>query len=412
MGAPSVSRSVADPELSLGQRTGFAAALAVAMGTGTFPGFAFGVLAPFLVTEMGLSRVELGLLTTVFFSVGGVGSLSAGSAVDRFGARRVMVTAFVVVAGALVAMAAAPTYPWLLVAAAAAGLSLATGNPSTNKAISERLRPGQRGLITGVKQAGVQVGAFLTGATLAPAAAVWGWRPALLASTLVPVAGVGLALAAVPRDRPQRVRREGGPRPPLRPVVRDLAIYAFLMGGAVAAINAYLPLYAVERLSMSVPLAGAVAATIGLVGVVSRVAWGWGSERLPTYTMPLMVLAFGATVSIAAILLAPAVGAWALWPAAVVFGATAVTWNAVGMLALLVEVEAADAGRASGIVLFGFYTGFVGSPLVFGAFVDATGSYVPAWATVFLVLALAGALVLFRHRSPHRSPQGEEVAWT
>lgn len=411
MGAPSADCSVADPELSLGQRTGFAAALAVAMGTGTFPGFAFGVLAPFLVTEMGLSRVELGLLTTVFFSVGGVGSLSAGSAVDRFGARRVMVTAFVLVAAAVVAMAASPTYPWLLVAAAAAGLSLATGNPATNKAISERLRPGQRGLITGVKQAGVQVGAFLTGALLAPAATIWGWRPALLTSTLVPIAGLGLTLAAVPRDRPQPVRGEG-PRPPLRPVVRDLAVYAFLMGGAVAAINAYLPLYAVERLSMSVPLAGAVAATIGLVGVVSRVAWGWGSERLQTYTMPLMVLAFGATVAIAMILLAPALGAWALWPAAVVFGATAVTWNAVGMLALLVEVEAADAGRASGIVLFGFYTGFVGSPLLFGAFVDATGSYVPAWATVLLVLALAGALVLFRHRSPHRSLQGEEVAWT
>ncbi|MEX2374420.1 MAG: MFS transporter, partial [Dehalococcoidia bacterium] len=385
------------PERLLGHRGAFATALVLAMGTGTFPGFAFGVLGPSLVTELGLSRVELGLLTTVFFTIGGFGSLSAGRAVDRIGARRIMVAAFAAVAAALVAIAGAPSYPWLLVAAGAAGFSLAAGNPTTNKAVAEHLPPGSRGLTMGAKQAGVQLGAFIAGVLLAPAATMWGWRQALLTSALVPVLGIGLTLLAVPADQSENVRGKREPRTKLPRIVHDLAIYAFLMGAAVAAVNAYLPLYAVERLAMSLPTAGAVAATIGFVGMVSRVLWGWGSERLASYAIPLMVLSFGATVAIGAVLFAPALGAWVLWPAAVVFGATAVTWNSVGMLALLDRVNSADAGRASGIVLFGFYTGFVPSPLVFGAIVDVSDNYDIAWTVVLSVLVLAGALVFYRH---------------
>lgn len=399
---PAGTSRAADQEPSRGQRAAFTTALALAMGTGTFPGFAFGVLGPPLVDEMGLSRVGLGLLTTCFFAVGGVGSLSAGKAVDRFGARTAMLVSFLVVVVALVAMAVSPGYPWLLVGAAAAGVALATGNPATNKAISERLPPGRRGLTTGVKQAGVQVGAFLTGLLLAPAAATWGWRPALAVSALVPLVGLVFTWYAVPADEPPARRDVGTARPPLGPIVWGLAVYAFLMGAAVAANTAYLPLYAVERVGMSAATAGVVAGVVGFVGVVGRVVWGWGSERLPNYAVPLMLLAFGATVAVAMTAVAPLVGAWALWLAAIVFGATAVTWNSVGMLALMVEVDASESGHASGVVLFGFYTGFVGSPLVFGAIVDATDSYTPAWALVAAVLAGAGTLVLLRHRSPSR----------
>jgi hypothetical protein len=59
------------------------------------------------------------------------------------------------------------------------------------------------------------------------------------------------------------------------------------------------------------------------------------------------------------------------------------------MLAVISEVGPADAGRASGRVLFGFYTGFVPSPVAFGALVDATGSYLVSWGLVMVLLAAA-----------------------
>ncbi len=402
----------------LSWRAGFAVTLALAMAAGAFPGYAFGILGPFLVDEFTLSRSQLGLLTTGLFLVGGSLSLPAGTLVDRHGGRRVMLGAFAVLGAAMATAAAAPSFPLLVVAAALAGVALAAGNPTTNKLVAVHVPAGRRGITMGFKQAGVQVGAFLTGALLAPAAAAWGWRLALAASVAVPVAGVVATLRIVPDDRGARSAPAGvGPIParagaaaaagrraaPLPAAVRWLAAYAFLMGAGVAAVNAYLPLYGVERLGLSVRVAGAAAALIGAVGIASRVVWGWLSERRSGFVAPLLVMAAGAVAALALVVAAQVAGAWLLWPAALVLGATAVTWNAVGMLAVLDEVEAADAGRASGYVLFGFYGGFVPSPILFGAVVDATGDYRVAWTAVAGVFTAAALLMAWWGRASRRS---------
>lgn len=369
---------------------GFAALLALTMGTGTFPGFAFGVLGPDLIAEFGLTRAGLGVLTTAHFAVGGLGSTLAGRATDLLGARRTMLVAFALVAAAQVAMAASGGFGWLLVAAAAAGVSLAAGNPATNKAVSQHLAPGRRGLTMGVKQAGVQLGAVLAGWVVAPLAAGFGWRTALLASTVVPLAGLLLTPLLVPPDPPLAAAAERAATTALPRAIRRLAVYAFLLGAAAGAFNAYLPLFVVERLGTTTTRAGAIAAAVGATGAASRIVWGWLAERLTSYRLPLTGMAFGAVVAVTLVATAPRLGITAVWLGAVLFGATAVTWNAVGMVAVIGEVEAQDAGRASGLVLFGFYTGFVPSPVAFGALVDVTGGYGASWLLVMLLLAAAG----------------------
>jgi MFS family permease len=383
----------------VGWRLAFGATLALAMGTGTFSGYAFGVLGPELRAEFDLSRFQLGLLTTAFFVVGGPLSLVAGRATDRFGARLVMLVAFTVAAGAILAMATAPAYAVLLMAAAVAGVALASGNPVTNKLVATHVERGRRGLIMGGKQAGVQVGAFLTGAVLAPIAVAIGWRYALGWSALVPAGGILLGLALIPPDRPAPDQHAAARAAPLPHSVRWLAAYAFLMGSGVAAINAYLPLYLVERAGASQELAGTVAATIGFVGIGSRIAWAWASERMHGYSLPLLLLGAGAVVAVLLVTAVEGVGLWLAWPAAAIFGASAVTWNAVGMLAVITAAGAGHAGRASGVVTFGFYIGFVGSPMLFGWLVDRTGGYTPAWLLVAAAFALAMAVIVTWRRS-------------
>lgn len=385
-------------------RLAFGVVLALAMGTSTFAGYAFGVLGPNLIEEFDISRSQLGLLTTVFFLVGGPLSLVAGPGTDRFGPRRVMLIAFAIAAVTLVGMALAPAYPAMLVAAGLAGLALATGNPVTNKLVAVHLPPGGRGLVMGGKQAGVQVGAFLAGALLAPLAAGVGWRAALGWAAVVPLLALLVALVVVPRDAaPQVTAGEDEAPRGLPSGVRWLAVYAFLMGSGVAAVNAYLPLYLVERAGASQELAGAVVATIGLVGIVSRLVWGWASERMPTFSLPLLMLGGGAVVAIGLILAIERVGLWVAWPAAILFGATAVTWNAVGNLAVITESGRGLAGRASGLLTFGFYLGFVGSPVLFGLLVDATGSYTLAWSLVGLGFAATVLVILGWRRSAARA---------
>jgi len=76
-----------------------------------------------------------------------------------------------------------------------------------------------------------------------------------------------------------------------------------------------------------------------------------------------------------------------------------VTWNAVGNLAVISESGSGLAGRASGLLTFGFYMGFVGSPMLFGLLVDATGSYTLAWSLVGLGFAGTVAVILGWRRS-------------
>lgn len=388
------------PGMSLARRIGLTAVLALTMGTGTFPGYAVGVLGPDLVAEFGLTAAGLGLVTTGIYAVGGFGSLTAGRVVDRIGPRRTMVGAFAIVAASLVWMSRSGSVVWLVIAAAASGASLAAGNPATNAAVAENVPDGRRGLIMGTKQSGVQIGAFLAGSLLAPAAAALGWREALLLGALVPAAGVPLALLLVPADAPRHLRaRASGPLPT---AVRDLAVYAFLMGAVVGAVMTHLPLYAVARLDVTTTRAGAIAATIGLVGVVSRIAWGWGSERLASHRGPLALMGFGAALAVTGMLGAGRVGLWAAWAGAVLFGATAVTWNSVGMLAVVSRIGTASPGRATGLVLLGYYTGFVPGPVIFGAIVDLTGGYALAWTSLAVTLVFAGAWALRDADAPAR----------
>jgi cyanate permease len=115
---------------------------------------------------------------------------------------------------------------------------------------------------------------------------------------------------------------------------------------------------------------------------------------MPTFSLPLLLLGVGAVAAIGLVIAIERVGLWIAWPAAVLFGATAVTWNAVGMLAVISESGSRMAGRASGMVTFGFYIGFVGSPMVFGLMVDSLDSYELAWLLVAVVFAATAAVVL------------------
>ena len=387
----------------------FSAVLAIAMGASSFPGFAFGALGPFLVDDFELSRSRLGLLTTLFFAVGGILSLVAGPMVDRFGGRTVMLGSFVIIGLALIAMAGAPTYTLLLVCAAFGGGSIAAANPTTNKLVAVHVPPGQRGVIMGVKQSGVQVGAFAAGAILAPLAAWLGWRGALLLTATIPLLGVLSTLVVVPPDRiePHSSESAAERRAPMSSAVWWLTAYAFLMGSGVSAVTAYLPLYAVERLDFSFQTAGAVAAVIGLVGIAGRIAWGFVSERRSGFVMPLLVMAVGAVASVL-LLMAAERSSVLIWLGALLLGATAVTWNAVGMLAVIATTGSAAAGRASGYVLFGFYAGFVVSPLLFGTIVDNTERYGLAWAIVAAIFVLAAIVIGAWQRST--SPASTEVA--
>jgi predicted MFS family arabinose efflux permease len=392
---------------SIGRRISFATVLASTMGAATFSLVVYSVLAAELIDEFGVDRWQIGALVTANSLFGAVASPFIGLVTDRIGARRATIATLAVASVALAGTALSPVYPVLVLSALVGGVAQSLTNPATNKLISLHIEPGRRGIITGIKQSGVQFGTFLAGVVLPPVAAGFGWRAAVgVFVALAASAGV-LSLIVLPPDpRHDEARHgpvEGGVLPPL---IYRLAVYGFLLGAAGTAIFTYLPLYAEEQLGFSPQVAGLAVSVTGLVGIVARISWGRIAERRFGSARSLAVIAVLAVIA-ALVLAAARQLAPLVWLGAMLAGASASSWNTVGMLAIIQSVPASRAGRGSGVVLFGFLAGLASGAPLFGWSVDRLGTYTPGWLAVAAVFSVGLVVIwgLVPRRPVTGSPQ-------
>lgn len=378
------------------RRFSFPTILALTMGSATFCLVAFGVLAASLITEFGVARWQIGALVTASSATSAVSSPWLGAATDRIGARRSVLATLALSTVAILAVALAPLFGLLVGAAVVTGIAQGASNPGTNKLIALHVAPGRQGVITGVKQSGVQVGTFLGGIAL-PGLSVLlgGWRGAVMAAAALSALGLVAAWLTVPADPgsaagPHLVARDVR----IPPLVRRIAVYGLLLGLGGSTMFTYLPLFAHEGLGYGTAVAGATVGVMGLVGIVARISWGRMAEARFGVTPTLRALALLAAAAAAALVLAPVVSPGLVWVGALVTGASASAWNSVGMLAIIQVMPAHLAGRGSGVVLLGFFSGLgVGAPL-FGWSVDRLGTYGPGWAVAGLLFL--GAWFLMR----------------
>lgn len=379
---------------------GFGIALALAMGVGPLATYGISATGPLVTTGLDLSRTELGSIATVTFIAAALASVLVGRAADVFSARAVMAVLFIGAGGALLAVAAAPSYAWLLFAVMVSGVFQALSNPVTNRLISANVPEGRRGVLMGVKQSGVQMSQFGAGLALPSIALVLGWRGAAAVSSVVAVVGLVLVGTSVPRAA-GTVRKPGHDRAGRLPsAVWWLCGYGFLTGAGLQATNVYLPLFGYEQLDLTVTASGLSAAVVGGVGLAARIYWGRVADRM---RRPYLLLALLAAVSASAALCLMSTAltgtAWTMWLAAVLFGASGIATNVVVMLAVIQVSDLSVVGAASGVLAFGQYLGFALGPVSLGAAVDRLGTYTPGWVSVAAVyVAGAGLALLWRGR--------------
>jgi MFS family permease len=365
--------------------------------------FIVSVLASTFIEEFNLSRFELGLIGSLNTAVGALTAPLSGRLTDRIGPRLSSVAAQLIAAFGLTMVALSQSVIMLIIAACILGIPQGWGNPTTNALIAERVEPGKRGTITGIKQSGVTLGVFLAGLTLPVLAGALGWRWAVGSYAGV-FAVVGLAPLLLPaRVAPFTVTDASTTNVESKPYnmrgVRLIALYAFLMGTSGGAISRFLALFAEEEAGMSNTAAGIVVALTGLGGMAARIGAGKLAEkRIPPLKLLSILAIIGTSVS-ALLLITLEVGAWMLWPVAVLFAVGHTAWNAVAMLAIIIGVPKARAGRASGAVMVGFLGGLaVGAPLA-GLCIDATGSYQAVWVATLVLAAFAALVAQFAQRT-------------
>ncbi|MEV0411623.1 MFS transporter [Streptomyces sp. NPDC050448] len=368
--------------------------------------FLLGALGPRLVGELGVSPTVLGLTTTIGFGTAAVLSPVGGRVVDRTGPRRSLVALLLVSAAALALIGAAPGPGLLLAAVALGGLPQALANPATNKAILSAVPPARRGSVTGMKQSGVQLGAFAAGLPLAALAGGVGWRGAVWTASAAAALAALWAHRALPADRPAKAAPpRSSPMP--RGAIAWLAVFSLFLGCGIASVNTYVALFGAQKLGMGPTAAAALVAVLGVAGIAGRVGWSKAArpgraEWLPGRLAAGAVLAAGLLA--AALYVHPLV-----WVAAVAVGVFAVSGNAVSMVLVMQRAAPGRAGQGSALVAAGFFAGFAVGPPLFGPLAES-GRYGPGWLLVAGEFAVAGAVATAWAVRERRRPRTEVPA--
>ncbi|MEZ5235658.1 MAG: MFS transporter [Acidimicrobiales bacterium] len=283
----------------------------VTMVFGTVAGPAVGILASTLIERFDLTRADIGRLAALYALVGAAVSPLTGRLADRLGGRRMMAATFLGGAVTFAAYATAGGAAMLLVAAALSGIPNGTGNQATNRLIATTLPVTQRGLVTGVKQSGVQLGRFLAGMILPTTVAAWGLGASYTALAVLALAGAAVTLRLLPADAPAASPGAGAAAPAQRlsAAVWWLAGYAFLLGAVAGATSAFTALFAEQEVGFTRGQAGFMVGLTGGAAVVSRIALSRVAQRVAHYGPALAWIAFGSALSIALTAASPGSGA-------------------------------------------------------------------------------------------------------
>jgi len=142
-------------------------------------------LFPLLRSEMGVSNTELGAIITVAAIAAGVGQMPTGIAVDRFGARWVLIGGVAVMAMTVALMGLAPGYAWLPVLAVFLGLANAVFHPADYAILSHAVRSERVGRAYSLHTFSGYLGWTAAPMLMTLLAALWGWRVALLGAAAV-----------------------------------------------------------------------------------------------------------------------------------------------------------------------------------------------------------------------------------
>lgn len=406
-----------------------------AVGAGPLLLYGLSAISDSIISDLGISEAQFGLLATACFACAAIGNATMGRIADRRSDVSLMTLVFVLAAAALVLVAVPASFWMLLVAAGISGVAQSFPNGVTNRILLQRVPPVKRIGWVGVKQSGVQVTQLGASVAFPLLAAAAGWRGAALIIALIPLvlmvlmwrflrdapllpqastpSAEGTGSRGIETDSteardaetdgtetrdvgtadwaPARSSRHPG-------MVWALAAFGLLNGIGVQATNVYLPLFAVRELGFSLVVGGTTAAVAGAIGVIARVGWARQLSRGASEVRLLLLLAVLALAGATMFYSTGVTGwAWMLWVAAALHGISALGVSVVLMSVLMRSIPSASMASASGMVTAGMFAGFALGPLGMGALIGSAGGFSAGWiavGVVYLLCAVLGAMLI------------------
>lgn len=161
-----------------------------------------GVIAPNLAAEVGLTPIEIGLLSSIYFFVFAATQLPLGVALDRFGPKRCMLVSIAITIAGCAAFGLAQSASGLVWSRALLGLGTSCFLMAPVALYARWFAPEQFSTFTGIHLGVGTLGSLLATAPLAFVAATFGWRAAFLGLAVVSVVIALMILLIVSDDPP------------------------------------------------------------------------------------------------------------------------------------------------------------------------------------------------------------------
>ena len=366
-------------------------------------------LFPILKSAFGVPYLAFGLLMSVFYTASGIGQTVSGFLVDRFGARRVLLTGLSLLAATIGLCGLTPSYWMLLPLAVLAGLGNSVFHPADYSIFNSAVSPRRLGRAYSVHGVSGSLGWTAAPAVVVGLAAFAGWRVALMA---VGAVGLGVALflstqgsaltgthAGVSRRRPEQDLRSDVRLLLIAPVLMTFAYFVLLsislVGVQTFGVTTIVQIY-------DAPLGLATGALTGFLlgGAGGTLLGGFLADRTHRHDL---VAATGMSIG-AVLTLVIASGAVAL---GVVPALMALTGFSLGVTSpsrdMLVRAATPPgaSGKVYGFVYSGLDLGSTITPLALGWLLDrGEPRAVFVVSAIFMVLTIATVVQVRRHSVP------------
>jgi MFS transporter, ACS family, aldohexuronate transporter len=369
----------------------------------------FLVLYPFIQSEFELSRVQVGLITSVHAIGFTAAVFLSGWLTDTLGVKRMTIVALISLAAFTLAFPLAYTFSVVLALAVLIGIVTSPLAPATTGAIMDWFPGRIRAVAMSVKQMGIPLGGTLAAAALPALAMIIGWRMSVAAAGLL-VLVIAVVFILMYRDAPKGISAvQKFDASALKTILRNHSLLTIMVwGAAVVGVQfiflSYFMLFLIEELGWSPVMAGGLLAIAQIIGSITRVLWGAASDFI-FRGRRIIVLVITGFLTVAWLLgtsmTGPGIPSAALYAIAAVIGIS--TLSSQGVLVTLIgeQAEKGQVGVTIGVSSTMNNTSRMLLTPLFGYLVDISSSYSLAWkAVAALAMVCTLGLLAFGKEQP------------
>jgi nitrate/nitrite transporter NarK len=368
------------------------------------------ILYPFIKEELGLTRAQVGLITSAIMGTSMVTVVIGGWLSDTWGTKKILVIVMLYVTLAVFALSFINSLWTALLIGFVIGIGVGPFYPLTSKQILDWLPQKTRALGMSIKQTGPPVAGTVAAITLPTIAIATNWRTTtVIMSIAILVLTFVIFFGYKDKNEVSRKIRKISLYDFLEiaqnRTLIALTLWAFCMVGLQLIVVSYLILYLVESLEYSTILAGGYLSICLITSIIGRIFWGGASDFLFKGSRKATLAGIGFLATIGFFIMSffePTTPKAMVVFTVSIIGASAMSWPGIFTVYIAEIAGSERSGTAIGVTNAVVRIGIIIMPPVFGHLVDTTNSYYIGWLITSIIATVSTIIMLILAKEPNQ----------